>query len=155
MSPAVAGLLPREVQAGGLSIPALNLEFPAGTAVGTCVYSIHHHPDYVISPFQFDPSRWLNNERQDKHALQSIFNPFLIGHRACLGKPLVYMELSIAIARLVWEYDMRMAPEQHVPEFVKRDIRSGKRHPSEYAFQDWFLSNNYGPHVEFKKREQS
>lgn len=152
MSPAVAGLLPREVLPGGLSIPALNLSFPARTVVGTCTYSIQHHPDNVLNPFQFDPSRWLSNHRQDRHALQQVFYPFSLGHRACLGKPLVYMELSIAIARLVWEFDMRLAPDQHDPAFIQGDVRSGKRHPSEYHFQDWFLSNNFGPHVEFKAR---
>lgn len=155
MSPAVAGLLPREVLPGGLSIPALDLNFPAGVIVGTCTYAIHHHPDYVLNPFQFDPSRWLNNHRQDKHALQQVFYPFSLGHRACLGKPLVYLELSIAIARLVWEFDMRLAPEQNDPAFVKRDVRTGKRHASEYHFQDWFLSNNFGPYVEFRARDET
>lgn len=157
MSPAVAGLLPREVLPGGLSIPALNLNFPAGAIVGTCTYAIQHHSDYVLNPFQFDPSRWLSegHSRQDKHALQQVFYPFSLGHRACLGKPLVYMELSIAIARLVWEFDMRLAgpaSERNEPAFVRRQVRSGKRHPGEYHFQDWFLSNNYGPWVEFRAR---
>lgn len=152
MSPAVAGLLPREVLPGGLSIPALNLNFPEGTIVGTCTYAIQHHPEYVLNPFQFDPSRWLDTHRQDKHALHQVFYPFSLGHRACLGKPLVYMELSIAIARLIWEFDMRLAPQQADPTFVRRDMRSGKRHPGEYHYEDWFLSNNYGPLVEFRTR---
>lgn len=155
MSPAVAGLLPREVLPGGLHIPSLDLTFPAGSIVGTCTYALQHHPDYVINPFQFDPGRWLDgpSNRQDKHALQQVFAPFSLGHRACLGKPLVYMELSIAVARLVWEFDMRLAPAQHEPAFVARDVRRGKRRPGEYHYEDWFLSNNYGPFVEFRARE--
>lgn len=154
LSPAVAGLLPREVLPGGLSIPALNLTFPAGAIVGTCTYALHHHEAYVLNPFAFDPARWLTSpeNRQDKHALQQVFAPFSLGHRACLGKPLVYLELSIAVARLVWEFDLRFAPEQHEPGFVRREVEGGKRHPGEYHFQDWFLSNNFGPWVEFRAR---
>jgi cytochrome P450 len=152
MTPAVPGLLPREVQAGGLSIPALDLELPAGVTVGTCIYSIHHHADYVTDPFTFDPARWLEGHAQDKEALHSVFNPFSLGHRACLGKPLVFLELGITIARLVWAYDMRLAPEQHVEAGIAKDIAKGSRQSNEYHIQDWFLSNNFGPNAEFRAR---
>lgn len=154
MTPAVPGLLPREVLKGGLSIPDLELNLPAGINVGVCTYSIHHHEDYVVHPFTYDPSRWLQEgHKQDKEALQAIFNPFSQGNRACLGKPLVYMELSIAIARLAFEYDMRLAPDQHQSKAMARDARQGRRKANEYHVQDWFLSNNFGPFTEFRARE--
>ena len=157
LSPAVAGLLPREVLAGGLSIPALDLSFPAGTIVGTCTYALHHHERYVLNPFHFDPARWLpdsSNTRQDRYALQQIFAPFSLGQRSCLGRPLVYMELAIALARLVWEFDMQLSSDagREEPGFVRREVRRGKRHPAEYHFRDWFLSANFGPWVEFRVR---
>ena len=154
MTPAVPGLLPREVLRGGLSIPDLNEELPAGINVGVCTYAIHHHDDYVVDPFTFDPSRWLQEgHKQDKDALHAVFNPFSQGVRACLGKPLVYMELTIAVARLVWEYDMRLSPNQHEEKAIIKDVRRGKRHPEEYHVEDWFLSNNFGPYAEFKRRD--
>ncbi|KAI5358294.1 putative cytochrome P450 [Septoria linicola] len=159
MTPAVGGVLPREVLPGGLSIPALNLELPAGVDVGVPVYAIHHHSDFVVAPFIFDPARWLPTKdgqephAQNREALNSVFNPFSIGHRGCLGKPLVYMELCIAVARLVFEYDMRLSDDQHVSGFIKKEIRSGKRQPYEYQLQDWFMSRNEGPWAEFKARE--
>lgn len=154
MTPAVPGLLPREVQLGGLSIPSLGLELPAGVNVGTCIYAIHHHADYVHDPFVFDPTRWLKEGHvQDKDALQAVFNPFSLGHRACLGKPLVYMEIGIAIARLVWEYDMRLASDQQVDAGIARDCARGMRRENEYHVRDFFLSNNFGPFVEFKARQ--
>jgi hypothetical protein len=55
------------------------------------------------------PDDKLPEHRQNKEALNSVFCPFSLGNRSCLGKPLVYMELSIAIARLVWEFDVRLA----------------------------------------------
>lgn len=154
LSPPVPGLLPREVLPGGLRIPALDLALPAGVNIGVCTYSIHHHEDYVVNPFQYNPSRWLDEDyRQDKTALQAIFNPFSLGNRACLGKPLVYMELSIAVARLVFEYDMKLSRQQYVDPKTANEIAKGERHPNEYHMEDWFLSNTYGPWVEFRRRE--
>jgi len=160
MSPAVAGLLPREVMEGGFGIPELGLFLPAGVQVGVSSYVIQHNADYVREPFKYDPGRWLHEDeklpelRQDKEALNSVFCPFSVGNRACLGKPLVYMELSITIARLVWEYDMRMASEQHPRPAIAKQIRQGIRHPAEYQYQDWFLSNNEDIIVEISRRRQ-
>ncbi|KAK1055152.1 hypothetical protein LTR74_015868 [Friedmanniomyces endolithicus] len=160
MSPAVAGLLPREVMEGGFSIPSMDLHFPAGVEIGVPTYAIQHNAEYVDDPFSFEPDRWLPQDdvlpedRQNKEALNSVFCPFSVGQRSCLGKPLVYMELSIAIARLVWEYDMRLAPEQHPRKSTVDEIRQGLRHPAEYQYQDWFLSNNEGVFVEFRAREK-
>lgn len=181
MSPAVPGLLPRLVLSGGLHIPALNLHIPAGVDVGTCTYAIQHHKEYVVEPFKYDPSRWLKQsaasahvrqrsdsgvalqqpsvnldrgkaERYSLEALHSVFAPFSLGNRACLGKPLVYMEISIAIARLVWKHDMRLVDLPSNVESVKADLRKGRRSDSEYHLRDWFLSANEGPVVEFADR---
>lgn len=198
MSPAVPGLLPRLVLPGGLDIPALDLHIPAGVDVGTCTYAIHHHSDFVTSPFTYDPSRWLqrpsstkshrrqrsdsgvalrqpspspssddnespyssndpqHNLQRKQHeeytALQSVFAPFSLGNRACLGKPLVYMEISIAIARLVWKYDMRLVTVPPVDAGVRADLQNGKRREGEYHLRDWFLSANEGPVVQFAER---
>lgn len=159
MTPAVGGALPREVLAGGLKIEQMGLELPAGIDVAVPIYAIHHHADFVVRPFVFDPERWLPATKgaephpQNRDALNSVFNPFSIGHRACLGKPLVYMELCIAVARLVFEFEMRLSPEQHVSGFIEREIQSGKRQRFEYQLQDWFMSRNEGPWVEFRRRE--
>lgn len=198
MSPAVPGLLPRLVLPGGLDIPALGLRIPAGVDVGTCTYAIHHHQDYVASPFTYDPSRWLQRpssakshrrqrsdsgvalrqsspssssddnesphslkesqhglhrkQHEDYAALQSVFAPFSLGNRACLGKPLVYMEISIAIARLVWKYDMRLVDVPPVDASVRADVKNGRRREGEYHLRDWFLSANEGPVVQFAER---
>ncbi|KAK5121604.1 hypothetical protein LTR85_004776 [Meristemomyces frigidus] len=158
MTPAVAGLLPREVLKGGLSIPEIGLHLPEGVEVGVPIYAIHHNADYVDEPFSFDPDRWLHQDdklpehRQNKDNLNAVFCPFSLGHRSCLGKPLVYMELSIAIARLVWEYDMRLAPEQRKSRQVEGEIARGMRRLYEYQVQDWFLSNNESAMVEFRAR---
>jgi len=184
MSPAVPGLLPRLVLPGGLHIPALDLEIPAGIDVGVCTYAIHHHKDYVAEPFVYNPDRWLTpsmivsrpevhrsdsgvslseeraadekttglQQHQAKEALHSVFAPFSLGNRACLGKPLVYMELSIALARLLYRYDMRIVRAESSDPGVRQDLKSGKRKKGDYHVRDWFLSANEGPVVEFAAR---
>ena len=184
MSPAVGGLLPRQVLAGGLRIPSLDLTLPPGVDVGVCTYAIQHHEDYVDEPFVYDPSRWLSNdsslkghnrqrsdsgvdvtsfdisspisEKQndaEREALHSVFVPFSMGNRACLGKPLVYMELGIALARLVYAYDMRLVPSRIEDKTVQKELRQGKRDRREYQLKDYFMSMNYGPVAEFKPRQ--
>ena len=189
MSPAVPGLLPRLVLPGGLDIPALDLHVPAGVDVGTCTYAIHHHKDYVVEPFTYNPSRWLQRpsakshtrhrsdsgvelqqvtqpgedhkskdghvqreQEQEYDALHSVFAPFSLGNRACLGKPLIYMEISIAIARLVWKYDMRLIDVVPADPGVRADVKRGRRTAGDYHVRDWFLSANEGPVVQFAER---
>lgn len=64
------------------------------------------------------------------------------------------MELGIIVARLVWEFDMRLGPasEQVWSKRIEKEIRLGKRQRSEYQLQDWFMSVNQGPIVDFKAR---
>lgn len=93
--------------------------------------------------------------QQNVEAIHSCFAPFSLGNRACLGKPLVYMELSIAIARLVWRYDMRIVDVPLESQSVKEDLRTGRRVDGEYHLRDWFLSANEGPVVEFAAKGDS
>ena len=144
MTPAVPGLLPREILPGGLDIVTLDLYLPPGIDVGVPIYAIHHHGDFVSEPFKFDPTRWLS-EGADREALGQVFCPFSLGHRSCLGKPLVYMELGIAVARLVWEFDMRLAGGLE-GELHREDSR-------EYVVKDYFLAANESVQVEFRERQ--
>lgn len=192
MTPAVGGNLPREVLSGGLEIPELGVFLPEGVDVGVPIYAVQHHADYVVRPFVFDPERWLpasssssgtgggEGEKegpphpQNRSSLQEVFTPFSIGHRSCLGKPLVYMELSLALARLIFAFDMRLSSsssfasassseeysehaqkeEKLLSERIQKEIKSGKRQPFEYQLLDWFMSRNEGPWVEFRWREK-
>jgi cytochrome P450 len=90
---------------------------------------------------------------QEREALNSVSAPFSLGNRACLGKPLVYMEISIAIAKLVFAYDMRLVEAEPRDAGVRADIMGGKRRAGEYHLRDWFLGKNEGPVVEFAARD--
>jgi cytochrome P450 len=154
LSPPVGGLLPREVLLGGMVIDGESI--PAGTVVGTPHYALHHNPAYFPDPFTFLPSRWIAGSSpgvtQDSVALaKSAFAPFSIGPRACIAKGMAYTELQIALARVLFLYDIRLASGLHVGE-GGRDLEYGRHRVEEYQLTDQFSSMKDGPMVEFRRR---
>lgn len=176
LSPPVPGLLPREVQSGGMEIDGR--WFPEGTVVGVPIYALHHNERYYTDASAYKPERWLNETdmlhgdaeksddmkgEEEKHSIaraQSAFTPFSIGPRGCIGKGIAYLELSVALARVLWLYDLRLAPG-YEEEGVDRskDQRdgfgngvSGRQQNQEYGLRDCFVAEKQGPWVQFKGR---
>ncbi|KAH7371505.1 cytochrome P450 [Pyrenochaeta sp. MPI-SDFR-AT-0127] len=154
MTPPVAGALPRQVLPGGLDIDGHHV--PAGVDVGVPIYSIHHNPNYFPRPFDYLPERWLSdasaNPLHDRLAdAQSAYNPFSIGPRGCIGKGLAYVELTVTIARVLFMYDLRLAPGTTLGAGSK-DLEVGRERASEYQIQDVFASKKDGPMLQFRAR---
>ncbi|KAF3766843.1 cytochrome P450, partial [Cryphonectria parasitica EP155] len=80
---------------------------PKDTIVQCDPLTLHTSPRYWVDSEEYRPERWLGAglEGDDKRA----FQPFSTGPRACLGVNMAYMELRIALAKLMWTYDMEMA----------------------------------------------
>lgn len=149
MAPPVPGLLPREV-----ITPCTidGLEIPAGTIIGVPIFGIHHNPAYFPDPFTYTPERWLHDS--DEEALEralSAFNPFSIGARGCIGKSVAYMELRLAIAKLVWGFDVKALPTEGKAELWREAF-----HPvvGGYRLMDHFTCKKEGPVVEFSETRQ-
>ena len=87
---------------------------PAGYDVGTGIYAVHHNPLYFPQPFVYDPSRWLINADDPSsearvNLARCAFIPFSYGPRACVARPLAYLEMTLAVARVLWAADIRAA----------------------------------------------
>lgn len=143
--PSVSNAPPRDVQAGGILVDD---EFvPQGTTLGTSIYTIQRNPRYFTAPDEFRPERWIVdpetgvNEDDIKTAKQG-FCPFSIGPRSCVGWKLAWTELNVSIARTLFQYDMRLAPEA--------TCCHGKRNDCEYQFKGWMTSAVEGPWVQFR-----
>ncbi|KAL9619185.1 MAG: hypothetical protein Q9160_006194 [Pyrenula sp. 1 TL-2023] len=152
ISPGVPGLLPREVLTGGLVVE--NTSFPAGTDVGVPHYAIHHNEDYYPDSFAYKPERWIVDDGTtltDVERAQSAFCPFSVGPRGCVGKGLAMKELMITIARVVWLYEMRLAPGDHRGE-GGQDSRLGRQRAGEFQMRDMFVSKTDGPIVQYRLR---
>ncbi|KAJ5246983.1 benzoate 4-monooxygenase cytochrome P450 [Penicillium chermesinum] len=146
--------LPREVLPGGLKV--LEWDFPAGTVVGVPTYSLHHSCEHFDRPFEYDPSRWLLRGSEATQAVdegvsaevlarqRAAFVSFSLGPRACIGRNVAMMELELSIARMLWLYDLRVAPGTE-----KLGVGKG----GEYKMKDNFIVGKEGPMVELRQRE--
>lgn len=113
LTPAVGGLLPRTILEGGATVDGQT--FPQGTRVGVAGYAIHHNPDYFPSPFAYRPERWIVDDEKkagvsadDVRRAQNAFFQFSTGPRGCLGKTLAYVEMTVAVARIIWTFDVQL-----------------------------------------------
>lgn len=150
LSPPVPTHLPRTiVQKPGLVIDKHFI--PAGTIVGVPAYAIHHNESYFPDSWTFNPDRWIpsaSNTDQVK-AARDAFCAFSLGSRGCVGKSLAYLELCIALGRVLYAYDIRRAQGSD-------DVAARKREPGlevrrdEFQLLDYFLAGRDGPMIEFR-----
>ncbi|KAF3023522.1 hypothetical protein E8E14_008136 [Neopestalotiopsis sp. 37M] len=143
MSPPVPGTLwrqlaPEEEAAGPLIVDGHVI--PAGTK------------EYFTQPFVYDPDRWLdldesNNSTKETppRASREAFAPFLVGTRGCAGKSMAYLELSLALVKIMWYFDFKPAPG------ALGNIGAGNQ--GEFHLYDVFASTYEGPYLVFEKRE--
>ena len=158
MAPPVLSSPFREVEAGGIVVDGKHL--PTGCDVGTCIYAIHHNPEYFPDPFTFDPGRWLVNTNEDgagsKEAIERAhraFNPFSKGPRSCIGKNLAIMELMSVLATLLYltEFKIQDGEEGRLGEGSSR-AGMGRHRVKEYQLYDHVTAAKKGPVLRFRLR---
>lgn len=143
LTPPIPAVLMREVLKGGLTIDGHFI--PVGVNVGVPPYAVMRNPKYYPkNPHFFDPSRWIATDdvsRESIELAQSAFCPFSIGPRSCVAKSLAYIELTLALASILWEVDMRL----------ERGSTVGVDAQGNYGFQDLFVTKQVGPVVQFSE----
>ncbi|EKM51944.1 uncharacterized protein PHACADRAFT_212558 [Phanerochaete carnosa HHB-10118-sp] len=104
--------LPREVPQGGLTIAGKAL-LP-GTHVSCPSYTLHRLKSiWGDDADEFNPDRWTR--RGDRNAILKYLAPFSIGPRACIGRNLVMMEMTICVATISHPYRLVLAnPDQQL-----------------------------------------
>jgi cytochrome P450 len=120
---------------------------PEGTVVGVPTYTLHHDNRYFQQPFKYNPSRWLEKEEAGEVDAETIalqrkaFIPFSLGPRGCIGRNVALFELYLAVARVMFLYDVRLAPGmEHL----------GVGPSGEYKIKDYFIVGKEGPVVQFR-----
>jgi cytochrome P450 len=151
LCPPVPMLLPREVRTGGLTVMGHN--FASGTILGVPTYTLHHNERYFKGPFEYRPERWISKNAPKSNdpelaepelaKQRGAFVPFSIGPRACMGRYVALLELYVIVARVVFEFDMRLEPGQE-------DVGAGPR--GEYKIRDHFVVGKSGPILQFRRR---
>ncbi|KAK2847613.1 hypothetical protein FQN49_005719 [Arthroderma sp. PD_2] len=107
--PAPTGL-PRIVPAGGMTICG---EFvPAKTIVSVSTLATLRSPRNFKYPGSFIPERWLGDPEFDCD-IKSASQPFMVGHRNCVGQILAKHELRLITAKVIWNFDIHLCPESN------------------------------------------
>ncbi|CAN8098145.1 unnamed protein product [Discula destructiva] len=102
--PAVGLCLWRIVPAGGATL--CGTYFPAGTNVGVNAWVAHRNKKiWGEDAEEFRPERWLESSEEKLRAMNSMYMPFGLGSRTCIGKNISLLEISKVIPHLVRKYD--------------------------------------------------
>ncbi len=150
IAPAAPNTLPRVVPAEGAHIAGHYI--PGGTTVGTSLYAMQHNAMYWDRPDSFVPERWLARLKEEtaKEIAATAspgFAPFGMGPRNCLGWRLAWAEMTVALARVLFLFDMRL--ESDAPCCAKR----GGGEECEPDFPGYITMAAKGPYVEFRRRQ--
>ncbi|KAI3542082.1 cytochrome P450 [Colletotrichum abscissum] len=105
--PVPTGIVRRVTDDGGVF---LGQYVPSGTLVQVWHWPAFHSPENFTLPDSFIPERWLDDARfsGDK---KEAFQPFSVGPRNCIGRNLAYAEMRLILARMIWNFDMKLSEE--------------------------------------------
>ncbi|KAH7065480.1 cytochrome P450 [Macrophomina phaseolina] len=98
--------LPRVVSKGGATI--VGNYVPENTVVAIHMWATYRDETNFTKPLEFHPERHLGDPRFAADKLEA-FQPFHVGPRACLGRNLAYAEMRIILARVIYNFDMKLA----------------------------------------------
>ncbi|GKZ22340.1 hypothetical protein AbraCBS73388_008479 [Aspergillus brasiliensis] len=144
LTPPAPNLLPRTVLSGGMEVDGIYV--PAGTIVGVSAYTIHRNRTYFSNPDENEPGRWLEGNEVSQQKMQMAFVPFSMGPRKCVAWRLAWAELNLAIARVLWRFDLRLAESA-------RCCKEGLK--CEYSFKAGVTTAVDGPMIEFRPRRDN
>jgi benzoate 4-monooxygenase len=105
--------LPRRTVGEGATICG---EFiPGGVTVSSSVYTLHRDSSLFHAPLEWKPERWVPENPEvseaERRNLKDYVLPFTLGGRACIGRNLAYMELSVCLAALVMSFEWTLTKE--------------------------------------------
>ncbi|KAL7759598.1 hypothetical protein ACKLNR_009688 [Fusarium oxysporum f. sp. zingiberi] len=159
MSPPVPADLSREVQEGGILVDGEYI--PQGMKVSTASYCMHHNPDIYPEPFRFRPERWIVDEKNEfgvspesVSLAESAFMPFSAGPRGCVGKNLAYLEMSLALAKIVYHFEIRRDFSSNLGG-GSPDAIEGRHTVDQYQLRDIFVAIRDGPMVQLARRSRT
>lgn len=147
LNPAASGAMWREVLPGGLHIGSENLHIPAGCEVGTGIFSLNHNKAYFPEPFAYKPERWIASEYGEDLVAKAraAFATFSVGPRNCVGKNLAMIEISLAAAAVIRQYDFRQADS-----WLGQVGDGAGTQKGVYQTLWAFTSLKQGPYIQFK-----
>lgn len=91
-----------------------SFELPARSLIAFSPYLLHRDPGVYTDPELFDPERFLAGPRRPGKAPSSTqFLTYGRGVHTCIGRHLARQEILLSVARLLREFDVRLADSKH------------------------------------------
>lgn len=122
--PPVDSGLPRRTVVESSTIAGFYMS--AHSVVSEPFYTVHKDERLLKGVSSFIPNRWLPNDDNyhisdpKRQNLKDIVLPFSLSSRACIGRNLTYLELSIVIAIIVLNSEWELAVKESSMEMVGR-----------------------------------
>ncbi|KAF2359251.1 Cytochrome P450 [Trinorchestia longiramus] len=98
----------QDVQVGGFNIPK-------NTSILIPIWEIHRDPQNWPNPEEFDPSRFSLTSKATSTRHPMAYLPFGAGPRNCVGMRFGQLEAKLAIAKIILNYELELAPETEDP----------------------------------------
>jgi len=84
---------------------------PAGTSVNFSWFILHRRSEAWQEPEKFNPDRF--SPEVWSSVQQSVFYPFSLGPRTCIGQTFAQFEARVIMARLLQEFELTLLPGQN------------------------------------------
>ncbi|KAI1851224.1 hypothetical protein JX266_003299 [Neoarthrinium moseri] len=113
LCPSVPSSIPRVVDEGGITVTGE--EIPVGFWVSVPHFTIFRNVKYFDRPHDYIPERWIADEQtgytpEDVKLAQTVFHPFSLGPRHCIARNLALREMTFALARILYLFDVEPVP---------------------------------------------
>ncbi len=107
--PMTVRLAEQDTTLGGYAIPA-------GSMLNINIYNIHRHPAYWPQAAQFQPERFLPENKAGLN--RSAYLPFLSGPHLCIGNSFALLEGPLLLTMMAQRWEVKLLPGQT----VERDL---------------------------------
>ena len=163
LSPPAPGSFWRQVLSdnnGGSGALVDGVRIPSGYEVGVGLYALNHNEAYFPDAWAFRPERFLPPEDRDPPSASSglgsksntaAFAPFLLGPRTCPARSMAYLEMSLFVARLLWDLDFVAAGSEQGQG--RKGLGWGRDREDEFQLWDIFSADKHGPVLRFAKTQ--
>lgn len=91
---------------------------PRGTSVNISAFIMHRYSEAWQEPDKFDPDRFSPAAKGE--IPHSVFFPFSLGPRTCIGQTFAQIEARVFMARLLQEFELSLCPGQDKMEHEER-----------------------------------
>ena len=122
LCPTIPDGMRREVSKGGAMVAGHFL--PQGTVVSIPQWASYQATSNFHSPTLFAPERWLEgpaNSQYNKDR-KDVFQPFSLGPHNCPGRSLAYLEMRLILAKMIWNFDLKVPKGVALPEWETQRI---------------------------------